>query len=119
MYQLVKQCTDNCIIFDLNNKIPGAQKSTHLRTELVNFGRLTIVEPSIVKHQVNVIDELPRMSVASGLQLTTNSRQVHRILNDIMVILKIEVGQKKLNYIMVILKIEIGQKKLNYIMVIL
>lgn len=62
----------------------------HLRqlgAVLVDSWRLAIVQPGVVKHEPDVIHVLPRLLVLARVELPFYSRQVHRILHNVKIVL--------------------------------
>lgn len=59
---------------------------THLGGEFIDSRALAIVKPSVVKHQLNIIDELPWVLVQVAIQLPPDGRQVHRCLDNVEVV---------------------------------
>lgn len=53
-----------------------------------DLGSLAVVEPSVVKHEGHVVNEVPGPGVLPLLQLAPDRRQVHRTLHDVKVILQ-------------------------------
>lgn len=51
----------------INSKVKKSSIAD-LRTAFVDFRSLSIVQPGIVEHESNVLDELPRIFVQSCLQ---------------------------------------------------
>lgn len=56
--------------------------------ELIDPGRLTIVEPGIVEHKPDIIHILPGFLVLPCIQLPLDSGKVHGILHNVKIILK-------------------------------
>lgn len=61
------------------------------------FGRSMVVGPGILEHQVDVVDKPPRTVVFSLLQFAFYGRQIHRLLNDVPIILKKNKPQQTLH----------------------
>jgi len=53
----------------------------------VDFRRLAVVEPGVVKHEPDVINVLPWVSVLASVELTFDQRQIHRLLYYLKVVL--------------------------------
>lgn len=66
----------------------GLKHLGQLGAELVDAGRLAVVEPGVAEHHPDIVNVLPGLLVLTCVQLTLYCGQVYWVLNNVKVVLQ-------------------------------